>query len=136
MLPAYVRDPERAAIWITSWLDRLGATAVAPESPVTVQAEVSGNVAGIWVSADVGFADGRSLHIAVLLDAWLQTRRYTFDLVLNGEREWGWHGHQERAGFHHRHMPPNFEALSAEPATFEKVEELLHRKSGNSPATE
>jgi hypothetical protein len=63
VLPAHVRDLERAAIWITSWLDHLGATAITPDSPVTAQLEASGNLAGIWVDADVHFADGRSLHV-------------------------------------------------------------------------
>jgi len=126
MLPAHVRDLERAAIWITSWLDRLGATAVTPDSPVVAQVETSGKVVGIWVNTTVRLADGRSLHIVVQLDAWLQARRYTFDLVASGQRLWGWHGHQEPAGFHHRHLPPALTASLAEPATFEKIEELLH----------
>ena len=126
MLPAHVRDLERAAIWVTSWLDRLGATAVTPDSPVVAQVETSGKVVGIWVNTTVRLAGGRSLHIAVQLDAWLQARRYTFDLVANGQRLWGWHGHQEPVGFHHRHLPPTFTASLAEPATFEEIEELLH----------
>ncbi|MGO9658866.1 MAG: hypothetical protein ACLP7F_10990 [Acidimicrobiales bacterium] len=126
MLPAYVRGPERAAIWITSWLDRLGATAITPDCPVTLQVETSGNVVGVWLRANISFADGRSLHIVVQFDGQLQARRYAFDVITNGKREWGWHGHQEPAAFHHRHLPPAFKASSADPATFEKIEQLFH----------
>lgn len=127
MLPAHVRDLERAAIRITSWLDRLGATAIAPDSPVTAQLEASGILAGISVDADVHFADGRFLHVVVQLDAQLQARRYTFDLVVDDERKWG-SRHQEPAGFHQCRLPPLFAASLAEPATFEKSKNCFTSK--------
>ena len=126
MLPAHVRDPGIAVIWVAGWLDRLGAATITPETPITAFSEPSRIVARIRVDAIARFADGRVLHARVELDGGLVARAYRFDLVSGGERQWGWHGHPEPVGFHHRHLPPDFAAFPSDPATFEQIEALLH----------
>lgn len=127
MLPAHVRDPEAAAFWITGWFGRLGGERFVPDAPVTVVRERSGAISELRVEAVVHFADGRRLDVNVRLDGSLQPRWYTFDLIGSGGRRWGRHGHEEPAGFHHRHDPPGFDAVAAEgPMTFVDLEALLH----------
>jgi hypothetical protein len=125
MLPAHVRDPAMAVIWITGWLDRLGAVTMT-DVPITVFSEPSGLVARVRVDAKATFSDGRVLHVRVELDGHLEARAYRFDLVSGSERRWGWHGHPEPVGFHHRHLPPDFTASPSPAATFEEIEELVH----------
>jgi hypothetical protein len=115
-------------MWIVSWLDRLGTVTVIPDTPVTAVTEPSGTVARIRVDASVRLVEDRVLHVRVELDGSLRTRAYRFDLVVAGERRWGWHGHPEPVGFHHRHLPSGFTASPSGPATFEEIEELLHRR--------
>jgi hypothetical protein len=127
VLPAHVRDPESAAFWITDWFARLGGDRIAPEAPVTVARERSGFVREVRVVAVVHFADGSRLDVTVRLGPNLEPSRYTFDLIGPRGRMWGRHGHQERAGFHHRHDPPGFDATPSEaPTTFLEIETLLH----------
>lgn len=127
MLPAHVRDPESAAFWITDWLARLGGDQIVPDAPVTVVRERSGSVGEVRVAAAVHFGNGRRLHVTVRLGPHLEILRYTFDFVGPSGRILGRHGHQEQAGFHHRHDPPGFVATPSEArTTFLDIETLLH----------
>jgi len=73
------------------------------------------------------FSRGRRLLVTAELTDRLEARRYTFDLLGPRGRLWGWHGHREPAGFHHRYDPQTFRAVASQPATFEAVAELVHR---------
>ena len=129
MLPAHVRSPDEAVYWLLSWFDELGAERLDPQNPVVIRRERSGSAAEVLApGVVVHFSAGSRLVVKVFLDARLTPRRYVFDLFgADGRRQWGWHGHREPVGFHHRHDPPDFVARPAEPATFESVAALLHQ---------
>ena len=89
MLPAHVRGPEGAVFWILAWFDRLGGT-YAPDDPVRVFQDATGTIVRIQVEADVTFADGERLEVAVELDGQLGCRRAFFDRFdPTGARTWG-----------------------------------------------
>lgn len=124
-----MRTAEDAAYRISGWFDGLGAMAVEPAVPVELKLTMAGSVIEIVVGRAVArFADGQSLAVRVRLDQALVVRKYIFDFFDIGNRRlWGWHGHSEPAGFHHRHDPPDFRARPAKSATFETVAALARR---------
>jgi len=131
VLPEHIQHPEEAVFWILNWIDALGAERVDPEVSVQILREASGTAVGIDIGEAVAyFFDGRRLVFDLELDRHLAVRDYTFDLIgPEGRRLWGWHGHPEPVGFHHRHDLPDFIARSAAPATFLRVAELVTRSS-------
>jgi hypothetical protein len=128
VFPGYVRSPEDAIFWLTAWFEHLGADRLEPSELVLARREPSGLLAELKVQgASAHFRQGNRLVVSADLTGHLEARRYTFDLIGPEGRLWGWHGHTEPAGFHHRHDPPGFLAVASEPATFEAVAELVHR---------
>lgn len=128
MPPGYVRTPEDAIFWLTAWFEHLGAHRLEPSELVLVRREPSGVLAEVKVGGVSAYFPGdKRLVVTADPTGRLEARRYTFDLIGPGGRLWGWHGHREPAGFHHRHDPPTFVATASQPATFEAVAELVHR---------
>jgi hypothetical protein len=115
-----------AVIWVTSWLERLGAVTISPDTAVTVVSELSGIVARVGVDASATFTEGRVLHCRVELDGGLAARTYRFDLVCGNDRQWGWHGHSEPVlGLEHVEQPAQPLALGVGRAYFDLDRGLL-----------
>ncbi|MHB1911746.1 MAG: hypothetical protein ACYCTI_06780 [Acidimicrobiales bacterium] len=128
MLPDHVRSLDDAVYWILRWLDRVGAEAVQPEDWVLIELERSGVPVGLAIpEAAAQLHGGGQLTMRVYLGPRLLPSRYAFNFFnSDGVRQWGWHGHPEPTGFHHRHDPPDYIARPADPANFEAVAELVH----------
>jgi hypothetical protein len=119
-------DAEAAAFRIEAWLSRQGAASIVPEAAVSVLLDSTGRVRALLVSATLWFDNGNRLELDVRLDDRLNAQRYTFDLIKSGTWLWGYHGHPEPHGFHHKHLPSGFSAEPDGETTFETIERLLH----------